>query len=164
MKKSAIASAEELVAFLAAKGLTMCAAESCTGGMIAAEIVSVAGASSVFPGALVSYATRLKEELLGVSKTTVEAFTVVSAPVAEEMAKGALVMMKTDLAISVTGLAGPGGGTEEIPVGKVFVGYASKEATRVESFTSRGDRETVRRSAAEAALRGALAFAKEIFG
>ena len=164
MEKNAIASAEALVAFLAAKGLTVCTAESCTGGMIASEIVSVSGASSVFPGSLVSYATRVKEEFLGVSARTVEEFTVVSAAVAEEMAKGALGMMKTDLAVSVTGLAGPGGGTEEIPVGRVFIGYAAKEAARVERFTFRGDREQVRRQAAEAALCGALAFAKENFG
>ena len=165
MEKGAIESfAGELVSFLLEKRITLCTAESCTGGMIASAIVSVSGASSVFPGALVSYATRVKEELLGVSSRAVEEHTVVSAQVAEEMARGAFPLLKADMAISVTGLAGPGGGTAEIPVGRVFVGYACKTSAWVEEFTFSGGREEVREQAAEAALRGALVFAQKYFG
>ena len=164
MEKNANASAVLLVAYLLEKGITLCTAESCTGGMIASRIVSVSGASSVFPGSLVSYATRVKEQLLCVSPDSVEKHTVVSLPVAEQMAKGALALLGADIAVSVTGLAGPGGGTEEIPVGRVFIGYASREAVRVEEFTFEGDRQRVRECAAEAALLGALAFAEQYYG
>ena len=148
--------AEELVALLKARGMTVTAAESCTGGLVAASIVGVSGASEVFPGSVVSYATRVKEELLSVDPCSVEAHTVVSAPVAREMAAGARRLLRADVAVSVTGLAGPGGGTEEIPVGTVFVGVATEKGCDAYRFSFAGDREAVRRAAADAALEAAI--------
>lgn len=144
--------AERLVALLLEKGMTITAAESCTGGLLAASIVSVSGASRVFPGSVVSYATRVKEELLSVDPEAVATYTVVSDPVARQMAQGARQLLGTDVAVSVTGVAGPTGGTEETPVGTVFVGVATKDGAHARRFSFRGDRDEVRRQAVEAAL------------
>lgn len=148
--------AERLVSLLRERGMTVTAAESCTGGLVAASIVSVSGASEVFPGSVVSYATRVKEELLGVDGESVQEHTVVSAPVARQMAEGARRLLGTDVAVSVTGLAGPSGGTEEIPVGTVFVGIATAAGAEAFRFSFSGDREAVRRLATDAALEAAI--------
>ena len=148
--------AERLVSLLRERGMTVTAAESCTGGLVAASIVSVSGASEVFPGSVVSYATRVKEELLGVDGESVQEHTVVSAPVARQMAEGARRLLGTDVAVSVTGLAGPSGGTEEIPVGTVFVGVATESGAEAFRFSFSGDREAVRRLATDAALEAAI--------
>lgn len=144
--------AERLVALFSEKGMTVTAAESCTGGLVAASIVSVSGASRVFPGSVVSYATRVKEELLSVDPEEVKRHTVVSESVARQMAQGARQLLGTDVAVSVTGVAGPTGGTEEIPVGTVFVGVATGDGAHARRFSFRGGRDEVRRQAVEAAL------------
>ena len=148
--------AERVVSLLRERGMTVTAAESCTGGLVAASIVSVSGASEVFPGSVVSYATRVKEELLGVDGACVQEHTVVSAPVARQMAEGARRLLGTDVAVSVTGLAGPSGGTAEIPVGTVFVGVATAAGAEAFRFSFPGDREAVRRLATDAALEAAI--------
>lgn len=150
--KTDLTPAERVVSLLREKSLSLAAAESCTGGWFAKRIVDVSGASAVFLGGVVSYTNEIKEKILGVKKETLAANTAVSAPVAAEMARGVRERFFADIGISVTGLAGPGGGTEEIPVGRVFVGIATKEATEVLCFTLPGTRNDVRRAATEEML------------
>ncbi|MGK7371169.1 MAG: competence/damage-inducible protein A [Candidatus Halalkalibacterium sp. M3_1C_030] len=107
--------------------LTLAAAESCTGGLVADSITNVAGSSDYFLGGVVSYSNKAKIELLDVSKKDIENFGAVSKAVALQMAKGAADKFDADIGISTTGIAGPGGGTEEKPVGTVWIGYWSKE-------------------------------------
>ncbi len=144
--------AERLVSLLRERSLFLAAAESCTGGWFAKRIVDAAGASAVFLGGVVSYTNEIKEKLLGVKKSTLDAHTAVSAPVAAEMARGVRERFGADIGISVTGLAGPGGGSEEIPVGRVFVGIATKETTEVLTLTLPGTRNDVRCAATEEML------------
>lgn len=119
--------AEELKALLYETGKTLATAESCTGGAIAAEIVSVSGASNYFKGGVVSYCNEIKERLLGVNPATIEQYDVVSAEVATEMCLGAISQLQTDYAIAITGCAGPGGGTERVPVGTIWIAYGAKD-------------------------------------
>ncbi len=149
--------AAALVAFLKRKGLTVSTAESCTGGLVASSIVDVPGASAVFPGGAVTYAASVKTALLGVPADLIETRGVVSPDVAAAMAKGAQKRFGTDLAVSVTGVAGPDGGTPETPVGCVYIGVAIKERTVTFREDIPGDREEVRRGAAERAIRRCLA-------
>ena len=109
---------------LKAAGATMASAESCTGGSIAKMITAIPGSSEVFKGTVVSYATEVKENVLGVSHDDVVKYTVVSQQVAEQMAMGVKALLKTDYAVATTGVAGPGGGTEENPVGTVWIAVA----------------------------------------
>jgi PncC family amidohydrolase len=139
--------AARLVALLRERGVTLSAAESCTGGWFAKTVVDVPGASAVFAGGVVSYINAVKEEVLGVPAALLEAYTAVSSPVAAAMAEGVRQLMKTDLAISVTGLAGPGGGTAEIPVGRVYLGLATREETETVTLDLPGDRTAVRQGA-----------------
>jgi nicotinamide-nucleotide amidase len=151
--------AAALVKILSEKNMTVCTAESCTGGLVSKKLTDVAGCSSVVAGGVVTYQTREKEALLGVDPALIEAHTAVSAPVAEAMAKGALRLLDTDLAIATTGYAGPGGGTEAEPVGTVYIAVATKEgvtSTRL-SLSSRRDRAYIREVAALRAVSAALA-------
>ena len=116
----------ELVKELSARGLTISTAESCTGGLIAKAITDVSGASEVFWGGVVSYDNSVKENVLGVKHETLESYGAVSAQTACEMAEGVRALCKTDIGISTTGIAGPGGGTREKPVGTVYVAIATK--------------------------------------
>jgi len=109
------------------KHLMLATAESCTGGNVAHMITSVAGSSAYFKGSVVAYSNEVKQNLLGVSPSTLEEFGAVSQEVVEEMAKGALVKLKADIAVSVSGIAGPDGGTEEKPVGTVWIGVCTKK-------------------------------------
>ena len=149
--------AAALVALLKRKGLTVSTAESCTGGLVASSIVDVPGASAVFPGGAVTYAASVKTALLGVPADLIRERGVVSSDVAAAMAKGAQKRFGTDLAVSVTGVAGPDGGTPETPVGCVYIGVAIKERTVTFREDIPGDREEVRRGAAERAIRRCLA-------
>ena len=116
--------AEVVFEKLKAAGATMASAESCTGGSIAKMITAIPGSSEVFKGTVVSYATEVKENVLGVSHDDVVKYTVVSQQVAEQMAMGVKSLLKTDYAVATTGVAGPGGGTEENPVGTVWIAVA----------------------------------------
>jgi len=122
---------EAVVRRLKEKGLTLCTAESCTGGLIAKRMTDVSGASEVFFGGCVTYTNEIKERLLGVSADTLSLFGAVSAEVAAEMARGARERLGTDIAVSATGLAGPGGGTPELPVGTVFIGISTSAGEQV---------------------------------
>lgn len=133
--------AEELKTLLYETGKTLSTAESCTGGAIAAEIVSVSGASNYFKGGVVSYCNEIKERLLGVNPATIEQFDVVSAEVATEMCLGAIKSLQTDYAIAITGCAGPGGGTERVPVGTIWIAYGTKDDIRTYCLTEDNGRK-----------------------
>ena len=112
---------------LKARGLTIGTAESCTGGLLAHQISSVSGASSYFEGSIIAYSYRLKEMLLGVQSTTLTQYGAVSEETVKEMAKGALHTLGTNIAISISGIAGPTGGTPDKPVGTIWLAIADKE-------------------------------------
>ena len=133
-------------------GQTLATAESCTGGLIGGALTAVAGSSAVYKGGIVSYTNEVKEEILGVDATLLRAVGAVSAEVAEAMAVGAKSKLLADVAISTTGLAGPGGDDYGNPVGAVFIGYADNKESFAKKFHFSGDRESVRRQAVEAAL------------
>ena len=135
------------------KGLSLALAESCTGGMIAETVTNVAGASDIFYGSAVTYVNSAKEHILGVAHETLEKHGAVSSECAEEMACGARSVYGADVAMSVTGIAGPGGGSEAKPVGTVWFGLATKDGA--ETFRRRfdGDRAAVRRQTVEEVLR-----------
>lgn len=136
--------AEKLVELLKAQGLTCATAESCTGGGIGSTITSVPGASAVFAGGVISYSNEVKASVLGVSRADLETYGAVSPQVAAQMADGARALLKTDLAIAVTGIAGPDGGSAEKPVGLVWFGISSARGTCTEKAIFRGDRDAVR--------------------
>ena len=144
---------EKLVEVCTARGLKVSTAESCTGGMISAAITSVSGSSSVIELGICSYSNRIKREILGVSELTLDKFSEYSTQCAEEMAKGALRLSGADFAAATSGVAGPSGGTEENPVGTVYISVCGKERTITEKhvFKDRG-RDYIRAAAAEKAL------------
>ena len=145
--------ASRVIEIFREKGLSLALAESCTGGMIAETITNVAGASDIFYGSAVTYVNSAKEHILGVAHETLEKHGAVSSECAEEMACGARSVYGADVAMSVTGIAGPGGGSETKPVGTVWFGLAMKDGA--ETFRRRfdGDRAAVRRQTVEEVLR-----------
>src|SRR5207247_1834635 len=144
---------EEVVLQLCrARGWTLAAAESCTGGLVAARITSVPGASDVFRGAVVAYANEVKESELGVPRAVLAEHGAVSAEAAAAMTAGIRGRLGVDVGVAVTGIAGPGGGTPEKPVGLVHLHAASPESSRALEFSFPADRESIRRRAAVAAL------------
>lgn len=147
-----IALAERLQGLCLGRGLTVAAAESCTGGLIAATITSVPGSSAYFLGAIVSYADTAKQDLLGVPEAVLASHGAVSAQSARAMAAGARERFRADLAVSVTGIAGPDGGTTSKPVGLTYIGLADAQAADVRRQLWPGDRAAIRESSARAAL------------
>ena len=134
------------------RGLTLATAESCTGGLVAARLTSVAGSSAVFVGGVVAYADRVKARELGLPADILERHGAVSAETAAAMARGARERLGTDLAVSVTGIAGPDGGSDEKPVGLVYLHAEGPGGPRSADFVFPGDRESIRRRAAVTAL------------
>lgn len=134
-------------------GKTLVTAESCTGGGIGAALTAVAGSSAVYKGGIISYTNWMKETFLGVDPELLKEKGAVSAQVAEAMAEGARIRMCSDVAVSVTGLAGPGGDEFGNPVGTVFVGYSDCNTTCSRQFLVAGDREKVRAESIIEALR-----------
>ena len=135
------------------RGWKIATAESCTGGLIAGTLTAIAGSSDVFDRGWVTYSNEAKREQLGVGAMVLEARGAVSGEVAEAMAKGALHRSKADVAISVTGIAGPGGGSPEKPVGLVYIGLARKDGwSQVERCQFDGDRDSVRAQTVARAL------------
>lgn len=151
----------ELVATLRAAGATVSTAESCTGGLVAARITSVSGASEAFKYGAVTYCNEAKNKILGVEKETLETLGAVSAKTAAEMAAGVRKIMNAEIGVSVTGLAGPNGG-EGKPVGLVFVAVNSDKYSKVTENHFSGDRISVRNQAADKALELALMAAKKL--
>ena len=141
-----------VVEILLEKGYTITTAESCTGGLVSATIVNVPGSSSVFNQAFVTYANEAKRKALGVKKSTLKKHGAVSKKTAKEMALGALKAAKADVAIATTGIAGPGGGTLEKPVGLVYIACAVGKHVKVKKCQFDGSRSEVRNSTVETAL------------
>ncbi len=144
--------AEETVKLFRERALTCATAESCTGGGIGALITSVAGSSIVYLGGVISYANEVKRDVLGVSQEILNTVGAVSGECAEAMAVGVQKLTSASYAVSVTGIAGPGGATAEKPVGLIWFGVASKDKVYSEKKIFSGDREAVRSQTAEHAL------------
>ena len=152
MPGALVALAERLQGLCLGRGLTVATAESCTGGLVAATITEVPGSSGYFAGGVVSYADAAKAELLGVPEAALAAHGAVSAQVAMAMANGARARFGTTFAVSITGVAGPDGGSAEKPVGLTYVGFAGPSGVEVRRLQLAGDRGGIR----DAAVRGAL--------
>ncbi len=135
-----------------ARGKTVATAESCTGGLICGALTAIPGSSDVVLGGIVAYANRIKTALLGVPAPVIAEHGAVSAPVAAAMAEGARAALAADIAVAVTGVAGPGGGTAEKPVGLVWFGLATAGGTVTRSERFDGDRDAVRRATVLVAL------------
>ena len=148
--------APQVVRQFTEKGMTLGTAESLTSGLIAATVADVSGASAVLMGGVVSYDPRVKHEVLGVSQEVIGTVGVVSEACALQMADGARKLLKVDVALSATGVAGPTGGTAENPVGTVWLGVSTAEGTIARRFQFDGDRQSVRRQTVDTALRLAL--------
>ena len=152
--------AANVVKLLWSKGKKAATAESCTGGLVSAAITSVSGSSEVFEMGVCSYANRIKQEALGVSPEALEKYGAVSEQVAREMAQGVMERSGSDFAVSTTGIAGPAGGSEEKPVGTVWIGVCSKGSCHAERFLfgssdcpdGMTEREFIRRQAVRKAL------------
>jgi PncC family amidohydrolase len=146
---------------LRAGRLTIAVAESCTGGLLAGILTEVPGSSEYFLGGVIAYADEVKHRLLGVSEETLAAHGAVSAEVALEMARGVQAATGASLAVSVTGIAGPGGGTPDKPVGLTYIGLAGPGVEQVERRVWQGDRPGNREASADLALRMVLAHLAE---
>lgn len=145
-------------AALLKKGWTISTAESCTGGLVLHRLTNVPGSSAYVIGGVVAYANQVKQGLLRVRQGTLLAHGAVSEQVAQEMALGVRQLLKTDLALSITGIAGPGGGTSEKPVGLTYLALAGPDDLLiVQRHIWDGDRLAIKEASAEAALRLALA-------
>ncbi len=145
--------ATEVVVGCTARGLTLATAESCTGGLIGACLTEIPGSSAVLDRGFIVYSNRAKEEVLGVPAAILKAHGAVSAETAAAMANGARERASVDLAIAVTGIAGPGGGSEAKPVGLVHLALASKKRIEAGHEIFPGDRRAVRDATLEHALR-----------
>ncbi len=143
---------ETLSLLLNEKHLMLVTAESCTGGTIASAITDRSGSASIFERGFVTYSNDSKIEMLGVNPETLKAHGAVSEETATEMARGARKNSHANIALSVTGIAGPTGGSEQKPVGLVYIGYLIKDDVIVRKYNFKGDRAQIRKQAAAAAL------------
>jgi PncC family amidohydrolase len=133
--------------------LTLALAESCTGGLIAHRLTNVPGSSAYFIGGMVSYANEAKERMLGVSHQTLQEHGAVSEETAREMSREVRRLLQTDVALAVTGIAGPSGGTPEKPVGLTYIALTAEDFERCEKYLWKGDRRANKEQSAKAALR-----------
>lgn len=147
---------EEIARRLQQKAWLMVTAESCTGGGVAQCLTSVAGSSCWFDRGFITYSNEAKQEMLDVPAAMIEKHGAVSEEVAVAMARGALAHSRAQLAVAVTGIAGPGGGSAEKPVGTVWLAWATETKTKRLRQCFGGDRQSVRRQSEEAALQGVL--------
>ena len=153
---------KEIQQYLYDNGKTLGTAESCTGGRISEAIIASPGASNYFKGGIISYTNEIKERLLSVDHQVLEEKTAVCEEVAIQMVKGACETLGVDYAISVTGIAGPGGGTAAIPVGTIWIGYGSKEDVRTYLLTGDEGRDVNLAVATNKALKLFLMYLKEL--
>lgn len=155
--------AQEVFKILQEQGLLLATAESCTGGMISARLTDIAGSSKVFERGFVTYSNQAKMDLLNVSEKTLAQFGAVSSKTAEEMVRGALTNSLADLAIAVTGIAGPSGGSLDKPVGLVYIGIGRKRDNKIKVFKEQfsGDRASIRQQVCEKSFYHLLSFMKE---
>jgi len=138
---------------LQGRGLTLATAESCTGGLIGERITAIAGSSAYYAGGVITYSNAAKTALLGVSEEILEKHGAVSRPVAEAMAAGVMEKLSADIAVSTTGIAGPGGGSQEKPVGLVFIGLARRGKPIIASECRfSGNRKEIRMAASQTAF------------
>jgi nicotinamide-nucleotide amidase len=152
---------ESLRALLLAHGWMLCVAESCTGGMLSEQITESAGSSAWFSCGFITYSNQSKMQMLSVKESSLNEYGAVSEQVAYEMAIGALAKSNCNLSVSITGIAGPDGGSDEMPVGMVCFAWAIKEdipVTDIKYFT--GDRQAIRRQATQHALSGLITHLK----
>jgi nicotinamide-nucleotide amidase len=152
MNKPIIELISDLADLLSEAKRKVCTAESCTGGLIAKSFTDLAGSSAWFERGFVTYSNESKVEMLGVSESVIEQYGAVSEPVATAMAVGALSHSLADYSIAVTGVAGPGGGSDEKPVGTVWVGVASKNQVSARKYQIDGNREEIRRQTMQRAV------------
>jgi len=131
---------EKIAQFLLERKWWIATAESCTGGLLAHTLTNIPGSSAYFKGGVVSYSNEVKMKVLGVKRETLEQYGAVSEQTAREMAEGVKNLMEVDVAVATTGIAGPGGGTPEKPVGLVYIGLATPEGVEVKRFLFNGDR------------------------
>ncbi|QCP51044.1 CinA family protein [Trinickia violacea] len=141
--------------------LTLATAESCTGGMVATAITDISGSSGWFERGFVTYSNQAKHEMIGVPADMLERHGAVSEPVAHAMAEGALRNSRAQVSLAITGIAGPGGGSKEKPVGMVVFAWSNRLHTEVETLVFKGDREQIRVQAAAHSLRGLLTLLDE---
>jgi PncC family amidohydrolase len=155
-------STEETIGeLLVEQGLTLATAESCTGGLVSHRITNISGSSAYFLGGFVTYSNEAKETLLGVHHETLQAHGAVSEQTAREMAQGARRQMGADLAVSVTGIAGPTGGTPEKPVGLVYIALSAPDTGVCQRYLWQGDRIANKEQSAEAALQLIVAYLQD---
>lgn len=143
---------EKVVELLLEKGFTITCAESCTGGLVCGKLVNVSGVSEVLKSSVVTYAEEAKMKFLGVKKETLDLYGVVSAETVCEMAEGALQLAEADVALSVTGIAGPGGGSVQKPVGLVYMACNIRGDVTVKRHVFSGDREQIREKSVQTVL------------
>ena len=156
MIKSPLEMTEQLAARLTAAGRRVCTAESCTGGLIAKTFTDLAGSSDWFDRGFVTYSNAAKTEMLGVPASVIEDYGAVSEPVAVAMASGALQHSEADYAVAVTGVAGPGGGSAEKPVGTVWIALAADGYLEANCHHFDGDRAAVREATLLTAIQALL--------
>lgn len=144
---------EKVGALLSQRGWTLAVAESCTGGLVGHRITNVSGSSAYFEGGVISYSNEVKEHVLGVPLETLIDHGAVSKETVLAMARGVRRLLGTDVAVSITGIAGPTGGTPEKPVGLVYIGLVAEDAEFAEKHIWAGDRESNKARTAEAALK-----------
>ena len=143
---------EAMAAVLTSESHTLAVAESCTGGLMAKRITDLPGSSTYFRGGVIAYADRIKLELLGVEEAVLVEDGAVSEAVAAGMARGVADLLDADVGVAITGIAGPGGGTPEKPVGTVWCAVVAQRGVRTSHGVFSGDREVVRERASQAAL------------
>ena len=152
--------AEAVVTDMTAAGKAVATAESCTGGWVSKALTDIPGSSAVFHYGVVSYSNGAKEHILGVKNATLEEHGSVSQPVVEEMAEGVLNLSGSDIAVAISGIAGPTGGTKEKPVGTVWIAWAIRDGGKIRTETHQahfdGDRELIRELTVAHALQGVL--------
>ena len=149
---------EQLKHIFTAKGLMLATAESCTGGLLASRITDVSGSSAYFLGGVVSYAYSAKEALLGIDHELLLAEGAVNEPVARQMARSVRDKLSADVAVSITGIAGPDGGTPEKPVGLVWIGLADAQGDRAEQYQWKSDRIGNKQQSVDKALQLLIAW------
>lgn len=143
---------QSIVDLLIANDLTISTAESCTGGLLAGRLINVPGVSEVFKRGVITYSNKAKRKMIGVKKVTLDKYGAVSEQVAGEMAKGTCALTKADVTVAVTGIAGPDGGSEEKPVGLVYIGCCVKGKLTVREYRFSGNRSKIRQSTVAAGL------------
>lgn len=145
---------KQIATLLVQRGEKLCTAESCTGGLIAKTLTDLAGSSDWFERGFVTYSNQAKTDMLSVPAAVIESYGAVSEPVANAMVSGALKHSMAQYAIAVTGVAGPGGGSEDKPVGTVWIGLGSAKQIVAKKYLFAGDRDAVRQATLQMALNG----------